>query len=81
MPCCPNLNSCIWGEGGEVAFQYSSTIPTHISMKMNVCKIDETEFKITCVIGYFIYVLYPHKTSLANPVFTLIEYSMDSPVW
>ena len=29
-----------------------------------------------CVIGYFIYVLYPHKMSLANPVFALIEYSM-----
>ena len=29
-------------------------------------------------IDYFIYVLYPHKTSLSSPVFALI---MDSPVW
>ena len=34
-----------------------------------------------CIIGYFIYVLYPHKMSLISPVFALIEYSMDSPVW
>ena len=41
------------------------------------------KFEYCCfnVIGYFIYVLYPHKMSLASPVFALIEYSMDSPVW
>ena len=33
------------------------------------------------VIGYFTYVLYPHKTSLASPVFALIEYCMDNSVW
>ena len=33
------------------------------------------------VIGYFIYVLYSNKMSLASPVFALIEDSMDNSVW